>query len=208
MGILQQIIQRIIQWCLKRKGAKAPGPFVDVPSEPIQNEQKNSELYSDAPQMVEPQHVELAPGAQKPHDPWAAPWMDIASRELGVSEFRGDKHNPRVVEYHSATSLGARGDETPWCSAFACWVLKKAGYKTTRSAWARSWLEYGLPIPTPRYGCIAVYERNAPGGDSHVCFWVGRHDGDDWCLGGNQGDQVKHARQDRSKLLGYRWPIK
>jgi uncharacterized protein (TIGR02594 family) len=137
-----------------------------------------------------------------------APWMDIAHKEIGVSEVGGGRHNPRIIEYHAATSLHAISDETPWCSAFACWVLKKAGYKTTNSAWARSWLNYGLPIPKPRYGCIAVYERNGPGGDAHVCFWVGHDGNDDHCLGGNQSNSVCFRRQEKSKLLGYRWPVK
>lgn len=138
---------------------------------------------------------------------WDAPWMQIAEKEIGTSEKTSGDNN-RILEYFKATTLKANHDETPWCSAFANWVLKQAGYKRTKSAWARSWLDYGLPIAKPVYGCIAVYERNGAGGDSHVCFWAGTEKGDDWCLGGNQMNMVKYQRQDKGKLLGYRWPVK
>lgn len=131
------------------------------------------------------------------------PWMRIAHMELGVSE----SSNPRrVIEYHQATSLGAKDTATPWCSSFACWVLKQAGYKTTNSAWARDWLKYG-DIADTQKGCIMVFERGTPGGSSHVGFYTGKQTSTQYeVLGGNQGDSVCLKMYSKKDLLGCRWP--
>lgn len=44
--------------------------------------------------------------------------LKIAMKELGVRELAGSKHNPRIIEYHKATSLKATQDEVSWCSSF------------------------------------------------------------------------------------------
>lgn len=74
-------------------------------------------------------------------------WMVIAERELasGVRERPGAEHNPRIVEYHSATLLRATTDEVPWCSSFANWCLLQVFETGTWSAAARSWLAWGVP---------------------------------------------------------------
>lgn len=141
----------------------------------------------------------------------SAPWMKIVKNEIGVKEVPGSGNNPRVLEYHASTNLDkdyAGKDSTSWCSSFANWVIEKHGFKGTNSAWARKWLSWGVELDKPVYGCIAVYERNGPGGDSHVTFWVGESASGhyDRCVGGNQGDAVKESLYDKKSLLGYRWP--
>eukprot|EP01156_Anaeramoeba_ignava_P011257 Anaeramoba_ignava/a482504_22.p5 GENE.a482504_22~~a482504_22.p5 ORF type:complete len:143 (+),score=5.17 a482504_22:255-683(+) len=74
-----------------------------------------------------------------------APWFKIALEEMwaGVTEIRGRKHNPRIIEYHKSTTLRASNDETAWCSSFVNWCIEQAGLKGTDSAAARSWLKWG-----------------------------------------------------------------
>ena len=133
------------------------------------------------------------------------PWMDIALAEVGVSESRNPK---RVIEYHQTTTLKAKDVKTAWCSSFACWVLQQVGYKTTRSAWARDWLKYGQIADLQR-GAILVFERNGPGGDSHVGFYTGKENSIGYeIISGNSGDAVTVQYYPKSKLLGCRWPIK
>ncbi len=142
------------------------------------------------------------------------PWMPIAEGEKGVSEVPGMGNNSRVLEYLNATTnLGpsARSkDETPWCSAFVNWCVSQAGLKGTRSALARSWLEWGIPITTPRRGCIVIFTRNKIFG--HVGFYIGETEKDILVLGGNQENPQTHLYQvsekyySKSALLGYRIP--
>ena len=134
------------------------------------------------------------------------PWMKIAEAEEGQSEIVGSEDNPRIVEYHQATTLKAKDDETAWCASFVCWVLQKAGYKSTRSAWARDYLDYGKYVKTPSYGCICVFKRNETSG--HVGFYVGEDKDNILVLGGNQLNAVRTKWYKKSDLLGYRWPVK
>lgn len=48
-------------------------------------------------------------------------WLDLAEAEIGIKEVPGTGDNPRVLEYHSATSYGAPHDSVPWCSSFINW---------------------------------------------------------------------------------------
>ena len=117
--------------------------------------------------------------------------LAIATAEIGTKEKPGTASNPRILEYHQATSLKAAQDEVAWCSAFVNWVLKEAGIPGTNSSMARSFLKWGSPLKSPVPGCVVVLKRGkAPFG--HVALFVR------WVkagfievLGGNQSDQVK-----------------
>ncbi len=135
------------------------------------------------------------------------PWMDAAHAEIGTKEVLGDSDNPRIVWYHSFTRLKATDDETAWCSAFVCAMLESTGWASTRSASARSYLDYGREIGTPEYGCIVVMSRGKPG-QGHVGFYVGTDkNGDLLILGGNQGNQVCISPRKKATVLSYRWPV-
>lgn len=131
------------------------------------------------------------------------PWLTVALRELGTKEYVGIADNPRVVEYHSATTLHATDDEVPWCSSFVNWVMKQVGIKGTGSAAARSWLNWGVPIDKPVYGCVVILTRT---GGGHVGFFIAEEDGITKLLGGNQGDAVNVRNYPTSRVIGYRMP--
>ncbi len=132
------------------------------------------------------------------------PWMEHALAERGTAELAGPGSAARVLEYLRTTTLPAAmasNDETPWCSAFVNWCMIEAGVKGTGSAAARSWLSWGEPIDEPVRGCVTVLSRGTGG---HVGFYL-RTVGDKLhLLGGNQGDAVRVAGYDRSRLLGFR----
>ena len=135
------------------------------------------------------------------------PWMPIAIAEIGVKEYPGSGDNPRIVQFLKSTSLSAPSssqDETPWCSAFANWCVEQSGYEGTDSAWARSWLNWGKKIEVPKRGCIVVFSRGANFG--HVAFYIGQTGEDIEVLGGNQNNEVKISKYEKSRLLGYRVP--
>ena len=145
-------------------------------------------------------------GGGTPDDP---PWLKIAYQERGVKEFAGEADNPRIVEYHKSTTLSheyAKQDETPWCSSFANWCVEQSGYEGTDSAWARSWLNWGKKITTPRRGCIVVFKRPPSPTSGHVGFYIDQNSSKIIVLGGNQGNEVNIAPQNKDNLLAYRWP--
>lgn len=134
-------------------------------------------------------------------------WMPIAAAEVGVKEFPGNGDNPRIVEYLKSTNLSApynADDETPWCSGFANWCVERSGFEGTDSAWARSWLNWGKKITTPRRGCIVVLKRDVSSG--HVAFYIGETATQIKVLGGNQSNAVSIGNYPKSRLLGYRIP--
>lgn len=134
-------------------------------------------------------------------------WMPIAKAEIGIKESAGHIHSPKIVEYHSKTSGKFTNDETPWCSAFANWVMDQAGFKGTGDARARSWLSWGDKLPAPRFGCLVILSRGNDPNSGHVGFYTKELPLLIEVLGGNQGDQVKLSWFKKFNVLGYRWPL-
>jgi uncharacterized protein (TIGR02594 family) len=128
---------------------------------------------------------------------------DIAYKEKGVSEIVGAKDNPRIVEYHKATTLppGYLHDEVPWCASFVSWCLEQAGLKSTNDASAISYAKYGTKLDVPTKGCICVFSRE---GGNHVAFFDHQIGNDIYVLGGNQSNMVCIKAEPKSRLLGFR----
>lgn len=137
----------------------------------------------------------------------AAPWMAVAGAEVGVATYPAGRSNPRIGEYHHGTPIAGYDDKAPWCSSFVNWCLGQVGIVGTRSALARSWLEWGQPLQQPRPGCIVVVYRDDPRSwKGHVGFYL-RHDAQFVnLLGGNQLEQVCDHFYPLQSVLGYRWP--
>ncbi len=139
--------------------------------------------------------------------------LTTALGELGVTETKGHHHTERILEYFGATTLATRPagkrDETPWCSAFVCWVAEQCGAVHPGSAWARSWLGVGVSPPSPVTGVFAVFGRGVRRG--HVGLWLGARDSWIHVLGGNQSGlpwtktgAVCVKRYPAERLLGIR----
>lgn len=139
-------------------------------------------------------------------------WFAVAHREMetGVDEVPGPGSNPRILEYHQATSLKATEDAVDWCSAFVNWCFLQVGIQGTNSAAARSWANWGEKLDQPRPGCVVVFRRRTSTWKGHVGFYFGpAPNGRIYVLGGNQGNQVNITSYNPDGfliLLGYRWP--
>jgi uncharacterized protein (TIGR02594 family) len=145
-------------------------------------------------------------------------WLQLARGEAmrGVKEKAGVQINDqRILWYHDTTTLDAQTDEVPWCSSFVNWCMKEAGIERTKSAMARSWLEWGRVIHEPAHGCVIILKRgggNQPGPDvvkapGHVGFYVGHGCSSEvLVLGGNQANAVNVRPYSEDRVLGYRWP--
>lgn len=126
-----------------------------------------------------------------------------AKGELGQSEIAGSKDNARIVFYHSFTSLKATDDETPWCSSFVCAALEENGFKSTRSAAAKSYIGF-MAKGDGSVGDIAVLKR--PGGH-HVAFINKKFVAGSSTielLGGNQSNKVRVSNYSAADLLDIR----
>ncbi len=134
-----------------------------------------------------------------------SPWLEVAKKELGVTEVAGVDHNERILEYQETTSVGTSDDETPWCSSFVNWCMKQAGIAGTGSALARSWLPWGHELNVPRLGCVVVFNRPPDPKQGHVAFFLDTKDTDIEVLGGNQGDAVSIQKYPKARVLSYRW---
>ncbi len=135
-------------------------------------------------------------------------WIKIAEGELGVKENTSKtEHNPRVMEYHATTGI-TNNDETPWCSSFVNWVMRKAGQGGTDSAMAVSWKKYGKDVGKAAYGAIAVidWDGPGPGWKGHVGFIVGKKGNNLLILGGNQSNAVNIKSFGTSKIVAYVFP--
>ncbi len=142
-------------------------------------------------------------------------WGQIAARFDGIAEIKGPHHNSAILDLLDVADgkddgkplQGIRDDETPWCATFVSAVLELSGIRSARSAWARSYLNWGVDIGGPAIDAIAVLERGPKSG--HVAFVAGRDAAGNLLLrGGNQSDMVKVSPFDPQRVIGFRWPSK
>lgn len=137
-------------------------------------------------------------------------WLKLARAELGVKEAPGEANNPTVLAYYrDAGHPEVNADSVAWCAALTGACLERAGVPSSKQLNARSYLTWGKEVKKPYPGCIAVFSRGDPRGwEGHVGFFLEEKDGQIMVLGGNQGDAVTIAAQPKSRLLGYREPVK
>ena len=89
-----------------------------------------------------------------------------------------------------------------WCADFVNFVLRRTGYPTTNSRAAKSFLEYGKRIDTPRVGAIVVLTRGNNGG--HVGIVRGTDGvGNIVVISGNHGNKVSESPYPKNRVLGY-----
>lgn len=137
----------------------------------------------------------------------AQPWMDIAWKQEGQKEIPGAQANPEIIQYFAdAGHPEVHSDEVPWCAAFTCACLERAGIMSPRTLSARDFLHYGTPIDTPRVGAIAVFSRPPDPQHGHVGFVAGESPTAIILLGGNQANTVSAVHMPKARLLGLRWP--
>lgn len=133
-------------------------------------------------------------------------WLARAWQYRGVTETPGKATTPVIARWLRDLQAWWKDDETPWCGVFVATVMRESNLPLPRHWYrARAWLEWGLTIKFPAQGAVVVYER---AGGGHVGFVVGTdQSGRILTLGGNQGNAVTVAPFDKTRVLGYRWPV-
>jgi len=92
-----------------------------------------------------------------------------------------------------------------WCADFMNFVLARNGSHGTNSRAARSYLQYGELLDSPRVGAIAIFARGSSSG--HVGVVRGTDgDGNPIIVSGNHGHAVREAVYPKARVLGYVMP--
>ena len=133
------------------------------------------------------------------------PWVSEARKYIGLSEVQGPKHNPTILGWLRQLKAWWSEDETPWCGTFVAAILKTSNRYVVKDWFrARAWVDGGVRLTDPAYGCIVVFSRT---GGGHVGFVVGQDEkGSLMVLGGNQSNRVSIAAFPKSRVLAYVWP--
>lgn len=134
--------------------------------------------------------------------------LKVAFSQLGIKEISGDEDNPQIVKYAEETGIGGiNNDEIAWCSTFVNWCAKESDLPLSKKANARSWLNVGQKVTSPKPGDIVVFWRESiHSWKGHVGIFLGFNGNANklYCLGGNQSNAVTIATYDTGKVLGYR----
>ena len=131
-------------------------------------------------------------------------WLVFARSKIGLKERTGKNDHPTLDQWWTSFNVKWLLRQA-WCGLFIAVAMRESGYKPPRFWYrAKSWLNFGVEIKDPVYGCIAVLERN---GGGHVMFVVGMDmKGRLMGLGGNQSNAVNIQPFDKSRVIGYRVP--
>ncbi len=132
-----------------------------------------------------------------------------AASQIGVTEVKGEKSNPQIMEYHKYSTIKNMfgfADSVPWCASFVCWALEKVGMGSTNKQLARSFEKWGVSVKAaPLPGDIVTFWRTSPkSGYGHVGFFVKKTTKGIYVLGGNQNDSVNVALFSTAKLTDIR----
>lgn len=142
----------------------------------------------------------------------AVPWLDYLIGHIGLREIPGPEHEPLIVKWGQAAGISWwNNDEDAWCAVAVNGALVESGYPSTRSALARSFLEYGEELDKPVRGAIVVFPRGNNELYGHVGIVEDVHnDGTMTIVNGNVSNMVRRSRFRTDAILpgGIRWPKK
>lgn len=137
--------------------------------------------------------------------------VDAANK---VSEKKGRGSHPRLQHYFDLMAkhgiVRGADDDTPWCGYYMTGIMLESGLPVPRQpGMARSWLEWGDKIATPKRGCIVVFgDIGKSSGHVGIVTAINKSKTHIRVLGGNQNDRVCNAwfiiNSGKRKVLGYR----
>jgi uncharacterized protein (TIGR02594 family) len=136
--------------------------------------------------------------------------FEIAKRALKEDwrEVDGPKSNPKILAvYKCVDGLGnpemLDDSKVSWCSCFVNYCIQRAGGKGTRSALARSWLQWGVESAGD-VGDVVILRRGTSSWQGHVGFVFEQGKLTVKVLAGNQGNNVTVKTFFKAMVLGYR----
>ena len=133
-------------------------------------------------------------------------YLKKAEDMLDYHERRNTKFLDKYFKKYTGWKYSVK--TTPWCAAFVNALMGECGYPTTGSFMARSFLKWGKKVSKPKMGDVVVFSRGRPP-SGHVAFYLRNYDKNHIVvLGGNQNDEVCMKVYKKSRILGYRRPVK
>lgn len=131
--------------------------------------------------------------------------VDFAISLIGIKEFEGKENNPVILNWAKELKIPYTEDETSWCSLFVNYVAFKCKLPRTNKLNARSWLDVGTKVNTPKVGDVCVFWReHKDSWKGHVGFYLEENNDKINVLGGNQNNAVSAKKYPKNQLLGYR----
>lgn len=146
------------------------------------------------------------------------PWLEIAQREIGVSE-EDEAGLDRISQYLASVkpppALGKN-----WCACFINWCMHEANADPKNTSRARHWDDWGTKregsgrVPSDaRLGDLAVGELHLPekGKPGHVAILLAYSEAGDplrdklLLLGGNQSEDPLDGVEDKKTSVRYTW---
>lgn len=136
----------------------------------------------------------------------AAPWLDWMLKHQGEKTQTGAKPTPFIEEIFSHTTYGPLKGVTPSsCAAGICTALEENDFKSTKSAAAHSYVDYGTKCEV-RTGAILVFEFDP--GHFHVTLALKVEGKKVVCVGANQSHFIQQSTYELKYLVASRWPVK
>jgi uncharacterized protein (TIGR02594 family) len=128
----------------------------------------------------------------------------------GLKEVPGKDSNPELVSMFEKWGITWTRDDSrgAWCAVFVNEALDRSGFIAPGGLLARSFLDYGEEVETPRALDLVVFWRKSKSSRyGHVGFYVGEDEDGIYVWGGNQGNTSNVTKYSKSRLLGYRRPL-
>jgi uncharacterized protein (TIGR02594 family) len=136
-------------------------------------------------------------------------YLDLAYTYIGVKELKGKGTHPRLAYLFKASKTWITDDDIAWCAAFIAGILSLTNIPVIKGFESSlTWLNYGVKIPKPQVGALAIFKRKPSGG--HIGFVVGISACGNiiYVLGGNQQDSVNISTFDlRKRQAFFRVPV-
>jgi len=139
--------------------------------------------------------------------------IQFALSHYGLKEIPGPDHTKRILNMFRYIGFeNIKDDETPWCTAFVLYCLKKYGVSIPNTLKARDLAKIGNAIdPSAATVCghnfvdIPVFWRGHKHAETgHVGFFISYVKESINILGGNQSNQVNIKSYGKSKLISMR----
>lgn len=140
--------------------------------------------------------------------------ITAAKALIGLKEVPGAGSNQRIIDLARKGGISWYSDDaTAWCAAFVNGILAETGHKTTKSALARSFMQYGEAVrwQDARPGDIFVMPRGTNPLYGHTGFIEKNHgDGTFGTVEANVSDAVVRRKRREGEFLenGIRRPVK
>jgi uncharacterized protein (TIGR02594 family) len=140
-------------------------------------------------------------------------------KSIGTKELKGEESNTVIEQYFKELGYTEK-DDTPWCGAYANYMLKQNGFEYADKAKGLSALrardlekvkgkDIDLKDALPYSTVVVAWRESKGSGLGHVGFYVREEDDFVVLCGGNQSDEVNDTyKLDKKRITRVFNPVK